>query len=101
REDCGDRGATLLLPRDRFELELFNDSLRCHLTGRNFWTGLWEPAAETGWTWVNGFRLDQDRFQLDHRERPGQCGTLRSSRIIPQDYGLELQWICQREAIKL
>ncbi|NXH35073.1 KLRBC protein, partial [Myiagra hebetior] len=99
QEDCGDRGAMLLLPRDQDELELFNETLQ--KSGRNFWIGLWEPVPGAGWTWMNGSRLDRDWFQLDHRERPGQCGTLRSSTIFPQDCGLELEWICQRQAIKI
>ncbi|NWV94940.1 KLRBC protein, partial [Machaerirhynchus nigripectus] len=99
REDCGGRGATLLLPRDRDELELLNETLQ--KSGRSFWIGLWKPVPGTGWTWLDGSRLDRDRFQLDGTERPGDCGTLRSSRISPQDCGLQLQWICQREATKI
>ncbi|NWW26308.1 KLRB1 protein, partial [Falcunculus frontatus] len=99
REDCGSRGATLLLPRDRDELEQLNETLQ--KSTRLFWIGLWVPAAGTGWTWVNGSRLDRHRFQLDLEERPGQCGTLSAGGIVPGACGTELEWICQREAIKL
>ncbi|NXO72909.1 KRBBB protein, partial [Phainopepla nitens] len=99
REDCGGRGTTLLLPRDRDELELLNGILQ--ESGRSFWIGLWEPVPGTGWTWLNGSRLERPRFQLEVGERPGHCGAIRSGRIIPQDCGFELQWICQREATEL
>ncbi|NXO13262.1 KRBBA protein, partial [Oriolus oriolus] len=99
REDCGDRGATLLLLQDRDELESLNETLQ-KLT-RNFWIGLWEPAPGTGWTWVNGSRLDRDRFQLYLWEGPRQCGTISGDRISSGDCSTELQWICQREATKI
>ncbi|NXU42126.1 KRBBC protein, partial [Drymodes brunneopygia] len=70
-------------------------------SGRNFWIGLWVPAAGKDWTWADGSRPDRDWFQLDLRERPGKCGTIRSSRIIPQECDLKLQWICQKEATEL
>ncbi|NXB34687.1 KRBBA protein, partial [Eulacestoma nigropectus] len=99
REDCGDRGATLLLPRDRDELEFLNETLQKHT--RHFWIGLWVPAAGMGWMWVNGSCLDWDRFQLDLEERPGLCGTIRGSTIIPDNCDLDSQWVSQREATKL
>ncbi|NXB23738.1 KLRBC protein, partial [Rhagologus leucostigma] len=100
REGCGDRGATLLLlPQDRDELEFLCETLqKCTW---HFWIGLWMPAAGMGWTWVNVFRLDQGRFQLDLGERPGLCGMIRGSTIIPDNCDLASQWICQREATKL
>ncbi|NXI77804.1 KRBBA protein, partial [Rhipidura dahli] len=99
REYCGDRGATLLLPRDRDELEHLNEILKN--STRQFWIGLSVPSAAAGWTWVNGSRLDRDRFPLELRERPGHCGTLRGGRISSGPCSTELQWICQREATKL
>ncbi|NXE43378.1 KLRBC protein, partial [Ptilorrhoa leucosticta] len=96
RNDCGDRGATLLLPWDRDELEFLNETLQKHTW--HFWIGLWVPVARRGWMWVNGSR---DRFQLDLGEQPGLCGTTRGSTIIPDNCDLDLQWICQREDTKL
>ncbi|NXA85360.1 KLRBA protein, partial [Melanocharis versteri] len=93
REDCGGRGATLLLPRDRDELEFLNETLQK--------PGLWVPAAGTGWTWVNGSCLDRRRFQLDPGERPGACGAISGNRIIRQECGSASQWICQKKATKL
>ncbi|NXY58636.1 KLRBC protein, partial [Callaeas wilsoni] len=99
QEDCGDWGATLLLPRDRDELEFLNETLQ-KCTG-HFWIGLWVPVAETGWTRVNGSRLDRDGFQLNLGERPGLCGIIKGNSIIPENCDLDSQWICQREATKL
>ncbi|NWI41702.1 KRBBA protein, partial [Picathartes gymnocephalus] len=79
--------------------ELLNETLQ--KPGRYFWIGLWVPTAETGWTWVNGSRLDRDRFQLDLEERPGLCGMIKGNSIIPETCSFESQWICQREATKL
>ncbi|XP_057243946.1 killer cell lectin-like receptor subfamily B member 1B allele A [Malurus melanocephalus] len=98
QEDCGDRGAKLLLPWDRDELEVLNETLQ--KPGRRFWVGLWVPSARVGWTWLNGSRLDRHRFHLDPRETPGFCGTIRGSSIVSQECNTELQWICQREAAK-
>ncbi|NXH98828.1 KRBBA protein, partial [Pachycephala philippinensis] len=99
REDCGGRGATLLLPRDQDELEFLNDTLQ--KSGRSFWIGLWKPAAGTGWTWVNGSRLDRDRFQLELRDGLGDCGTVKGERISSEDCSTELNWICQKEPTKI
>ncbi|NXM42025.1 KRBBA protein, partial [Gymnorhina tibicen] len=97
REDCGDRGATLLLPRDRDELEFLNETLQKPLL--SFWIELWVPAARTGWTWVNGSLLDWDHWtsgsDLD------SVGRSEGSTIIPDNCDLDSQWICQREATKL
>ncbi|NWV73559.1 KLRBC protein, partial [Dasyornis broadbenti] len=79
--------------------EFLNESLQ--KPTRHFWIGLWVPAAGTGWTWVNGSRLDQDQFQVDLEERPGACGTIRGSSTIPDNCDLDSQWIYQKEATKL
>ncbi|NWI45178.1 KLRBC protein, partial [Picathartes gymnocephalus] len=86
----------LLLPPSQ---EFLNESLQKSV--RYYWIGLWVPTAETGWTWVNGSRLDRDRVQLDLGEQPGTCGAIRGNSIIPDNCDLDLQWICQREAMKL
>ncbi|NWV80057.1 KLRB1 protein, partial [Dasyornis broadbenti] len=79
--------------------EFLNESL--HKPACYFWIGLSVPVAGTGWTWVNSSHLDQDQFPLDLKERPGACGAIRCSSIIPGHCDLELRWICQREATKL
>ncbi|NWV11040.1 KRBBA protein, partial [Ptilonorhynchus violaceus] len=94
-EDCGNRGATLLLPWDEDELEIHNETVK--KPTQPFWIRLWVPAVGTGWTWVNGSRLDQDRFQLDLGERPGVCGIIKGNSIIADNCTSELQWICERE----
>ncbi|NXS28859.1 KRBBB protein, partial [Pomatostomus ruficeps] len=99
REDCEARGATLLLPRDRDELELLNETLQ--KPGRSFWIGLWEPAGGSGWTWVNGSGLERHRCPLDIREGPGHCGATNGRAVKAQECGSELQWICQRGATEL
>uniref|UniRef100_A0A8U7NMJ0 Uncharacterized protein n=1 Tax=Corvus moneduloides TaxID=1196302 RepID=A0A8U7NMJ0_CORMO len=45
--------------------------------------------------------LHETLFQLDLRERPGLCGTIRGSTITPENCDLDSQWICRREATKL
>ncbi|NXT63653.1 KLRBC protein, partial [Chaetops frenatus] len=99
QEDCRNRGATLLLLRDRDELELLNETLQKPV--HKSWIGLWVPPDGKGWTWVNGSRLDRNRFQLDLKEQPGLCGMIRRNSIIPETCGFQSQWICQREATKL
>ncbi|NXB24204.1 KRBBA protein, partial [Rhagologus leucostigma] len=85
----------LLLPPSQ---EFLHETLK--KPSRYFWIGLGVPAAGTGWTWVNGSLLDRDRFQPDLGERPGLCGMIRGSTIIPDTCDLASQWICQREATK-
>ncbi|NXB55653.1 KLRBA protein, partial [Struthidea cinerea] len=65
----------------------------------SFWIGLWVPAAGTGWTWVNGSHLDQDRWTSG--SNLDSLGMVRGSTITPENCDLDLQRICQREAIKL
>ncbi|NWW70097.1 KRBBB protein, partial [Climacteris rufus] len=79
--------------------EFLNETLQ--KPTRHFWIGLSVPEAGTGWTWVNGSRLDRDRLQLDLGERPGTCGTLKGTNITADNCDLQLEWICQREATKL
>ncbi|NXC07664.1 KRBBB protein, partial [Orthonyx spaldingii] len=99
REDCGGRGATLLEPWDRDELEFLNETLQ--RSRRNFWIGLWVPAAGTGWTWLNGSHLDRNRFLMDIGGKPGDCGMLSGRSINPQNCSSELHWLCQREVTEL
>ncbi|NXH44622.1 KRBBB protein, partial [Dicaeum eximium] len=99
REDCEDRGSTLLVPWDPDELEFLNKSLQ--KPTRHFWIGLSVPVAGTGWTWENSSDLDQDQLQLDLGERPGACGTLHGNGIYPQNCDTRLQWICQRESVEI
>ncbi|NXY12425.1 KRBBA protein, partial [Pteruthius melanotis] len=99
-DDCGDRGATLLLlPDDPDELELLNETLQ--KSRSYFWIGLWEPVPGTGWTWLNGSRLHRDRFQPDLGENRGQCGAIKGGRIGSETCSSALRWICQREAITI
>ncbi|NWV65135.1 KRBBA protein, partial [Malurus elegans] len=97
QEDCGDRGAELLLPWNQDELEVLNETLQ--KSGRNFWVGLWVPSAGADWMCDPG-SLCICRFQLDPGETPGFCGTIRGSSIVSQECNTALQWICQREAAK-
>ncbi|NWV60306.1 KRBBA protein, partial [Malurus elegans] len=99
REDCRDRGAELLQPRDRDELELVNETLQKPRT--YFWIGLRVPGTGADWTWLNGSSLDRHRFQMDPGERPGKCGTITGNRIISESCSTELRWICQKESTKL
>ncbi|NXC55881.1 KRBBA protein, partial [Aleadryas rufinucha] len=89
-------GSPLLLPPSQ---EFLHETLK--KPARYFCIGLWVPAARTGWTWVNGSLLERDRSQPDLEERPGLCGTIRGSTIIPDNCDLGSQWICRRKAIKL
>ncbi|KAM6326042.1 killer cell lectin-like receptor subfamily B member 1B allele A isoform 2-T2 [Alca torda] len=56
REDCGNRGAELLMLGDQDELDFLNKSLQKRTS--YFWIGL---SAGKGWTWLNGSRLDLSR----------------------------------------
>ncbi|CAN8216798.1 unnamed protein product [Coccothraustes coccothraustes] len=99
REDCRDRGSTLLMSWDQDELEFLNESLQNPT--RHFWIGLSVPAAGTGWTWENGSDLNQEQIHLELGEGPGSCGTLKGNGISPQGCGTRLQWICQKESIQI
>ncbi|KAM7079756.1 killer cell lectin-like receptor subfamily F member 1 isoform 1-T1 [Ciconia maguari] len=68
---------------------------------RYFWIGLSIPSAGKGWTWLNGSRLDQSRFQLSPGEKGRSCGVLREDRISSDNCSSALQWICQKEATQL
>ncbi|NWW78304.1 KRBBA protein, partial [Climacteris rufus] len=93
-EDCGVRGPTLLLPRDRDELEFLNETLQ--KPTRHFWIGLSVSEAGTGCMWVNSSCLHRDQFQLDLGERPRPRGMIKGDRITSESCSTELRWICQR-----
>ncbi|XP_014738760.1 PREDICTED: killer cell lectin-like receptor subfamily B member 1B allele B [Sturnus vulgaris] len=100
REDCGNRGSTLLVPWDQDEMEFLNESLQ--KPTRHFWIGLSVPVAGTGWMWENSSNLDEERLQLDLRKRgPGACGTLKGNGIVSQSCDTRLQWICKRESAEI
>ncbi|XP_072704211.1 killer cell lectin-like receptor subfamily B member 1B allele C isoform X2 [Ciconia boyciana] len=91
KQDCVNRGAELLMPGDQEELK----------PSRYFWIGLSIPSAGKGWTWLNGSRLDQSRFQLSPGDKGRSCGMLREDRISSDNCSSALQWICQKEATQL
>uniref|UniRef100_A0A8B9T2R5 C-type lectin domain-containing protein n=1 Tax=Anas platyrhynchos TaxID=8839 RepID=A0A8B9T2R5_ANAPL len=97
RENCSHQRAQLLVPEDQGEL----------VTGlilkptRYFWIGLSQPSVGMAWTWLDGSRLDQSRFNLSTPNASGACGALREDRIISETCGSALAWICQKEAFFL
>ncbi|NXX74090.1 KRBBC protein, partial [Urocolius indicus] len=99
RQDCVARGAELLLLEDRDELDFVHQMLQS--PSRSFWLGLFLPSAGQGWTWLNGSRLEQSRFQLSPGAEGSACGVLRWDRIVPANCGSRHQWICQRGAVEL
>ncbi|KAM7079716.1 killer cell lectin-like receptor subfamily F member 1 isoform 1-T1 [Ciconia maguari] len=99
KQDCVNRGAELLMPGDQEELGFLNEILQ--KPSRYFWIGLSIPSAGKGWTWLNGSRLDQSRFQLSPGDKGRSCGMLREDRISSDNCSSALQWICQKEATQL
>ncbi|NWS78333.1 KRBBA protein, partial [Crotophaga sulcirostris] len=99
RDDCGSRGAELLMPRDRDELAFVKDFVQN--PARYFWIGLSIPSARKGWTWLNGSSLDWNQFQLTSRDRDRTCGVFRGDRIDSESCSSGLQGICQKEATQL
>ncbi|KAM6326051.1 killer cell lectin-like receptor subfamily B member 1C isoform 2-T2 [Alca torda] len=96
REDCGNRGAELLMLGDQDELDFLNKSLQ--KPTRYFWIGLF---AGKGWTWLNGSRLDPSRFRLSPLAEGGSCGVIKEGRISSEGCASALPWICQKEATQL
>ncbi|KAM6326043.1 killer cell lectin-like receptor subfamily B member 1B allele B isoform 3-T3 [Alca torda] len=96
REDCGNRGAELLMLGDQDELDFLNKSLQKRTS--YFWIGL---SAGKGWTWLNGSRLDLSRFRLSPLAEGGSCGVIKEGRISSEGCGSALPWICQKEATQL
>ncbi|NXB38719.1 KLRD1 protein, partial [Eulacestoma nigropectus] len=94
REDCGNRGSSLLVPWGR-------DELVKEKRTQHFWISLSVPVARTAWMWENGSDLDEDQFQLDLGKRPGACGTFKGNGIDPQNCDTRLQWLCQRESAEI
>ncbi|NXJ72913.1 KRBBA protein, partial [Rostratula benghalensis] len=92
REDCGNRGAELLIPRDQEELDFINITFQ--KPGSYFWIGLF---AGKGWTWVNGSCLDLSHPWAEN----GSCGIIREGRISSYRCRSTLQWICQKQATQL
>ncbi|XP_072703957.1 killer cell lectin-like receptor subfamily B member 1B allele B [Ciconia boyciana] len=99
KQDCVNRGAELLMPGDQEELRFLNEILQ--KPSRYFWIGLSIPSAGKGWTWLNGSRLDQSRFQVSPGDKGRSCGMLREDRISSDNCSSALQWICQKEATQL
>ncbi|XP_072704164.1 killer cell lectin-like receptor subfamily B member 1B allele B [Ciconia boyciana] len=99
KQDCVNRGAELLMPGDQEELRFLNEIVQ--KPSRYFWIGLSIPSAGKGWTWLNGSRLDQSRFQLSPGDKGRSCGMLREDRISSDNCSSALQWICQKEATQL
>ncbi|XP_075382175.1 killer cell lectin-like receptor subfamily F member 1 [Mycteria americana] len=99
KQDCVKRSAELLMPGDQEELGFLNEILQ--KPNRYFWIGLSIPSAGKGWTWLNGSRLDQSRFQLSPGDKGRSCGVLREDRISSDNCSSALQWICQKEATQL
>uniref|UniRef100_A0A663F6P7 C-type lectin domain-containing protein n=1 Tax=Aquila chrysaetos chrysaetos TaxID=223781 RepID=A0A663F6P7_AQUCH len=94
REDCVKRGAELLMPQDQ-------DELGQGFPRGYFWIGLSIPPGGKGWTWLNGSRLDQSRFQLSPWDEGRSCGVVREDRISSDSCSAGLQWICRKEATQL
>ncbi|XP_075268233.1 LOW QUALITY PROTEIN: killer cell lectin-like receptor subfamily B member 1B allele A [Opisthocomus hoazin] len=98
RDDCGNRGAELLMPGDRDELGYVQEMVQ--KSSRYFWIGLSVPSGGQGWTWLNGSRLDPSRFQLDGDEGRA-CGVLKGDSISSESCTSASQWICQKGATQL
>uniref|UniRef100_A0A8C3BP89 C-type lectin domain-containing protein n=1 Tax=Cairina moschata TaxID=8855 RepID=A0A8C3BP89_CAIMO len=99
REKCSHQRAQLLVPEDQGELDFLNQVIQ--KPTRYFWIGLSQPSVGMGWTWLDGSRLDQSRFNLSTPNASGACGALREDRIISETCGSALAWICQKEAVLL
>ncbi|XP_068520292.1 killer cell lectin-like receptor subfamily B member 1B allele C isoform X3 [Anas acuta] len=99
RENCSHQRAQLLVPEDQGELDFLNRVIQ--KPTRYFWIGLSQPSVGMAWTWLDGSRLDQSRFNLSTPNASGACGALREDRIISETCGSALAWICQKEAVLL
>uniref|UniRef100_A0A493T5C6 C-type lectin domain-containing protein n=1 Tax=Anas platyrhynchos platyrhynchos TaxID=8840 RepID=A0A493T5C6_ANAPP len=97
RENCSHQRAQLLVPEDQGELDFLNRVIQ--KPTRYFWIGLSQPSVGMAWTWLDGSRLDQSRFNLSTPNASGACGALREDRIISETCGSALAWICQKEAV--
>ncbi|EOA93409.1 Killer cell lectin-like receptor subfamily F member 1 [Anas platyrhynchos] len=98
-ENCSHQRAQLLVPEDQGELDFLNRVIQ--KPTRYFWIGLSQPSVGMAWTWLDGSRLDQSRFNLSTPNASGACGALREDRIISETCGSALAWICQKEAVLL
>uniref|UniRef100_A0A8B9V454 C-type lectin domain-containing protein n=1 Tax=Anas zonorhyncha TaxID=75864 RepID=A0A8B9V454_9AVES len=99
RENCSHQRAQLLVPEDQGELDFLNRVIQ--KPTRYFWIGLSQPSVGMAWTWLDGSRLDESRFNLSTPNASGACGALREDRIISETCGSALAWICQKEAVLL
>ncbi|NXT35534.1 KRBBA protein, partial [Pelecanoides urinatrix] len=99
KRDCVNRGAELLMPADWDELGFVKEMVEKPTS--YFWIGLSLPSSRKGWTWLNGSRLDQSRFQLSSWDESRTCGVLRGDRIGSDSCSSALEWICQKEATGL
>ncbi|NWQ84929.1 KRBBB protein, partial [Columbina picui] len=98
REDCASRGAELLMSEDQDELNFLNQ-----IIGKPksyFWIGLSFSSTVKDWIWLNGSRLDRDRFWLSTWYKD-TCGALRGNRIVSAYCSSSCKWICQKEANQL
>ncbi|NXT96569.1 KRBBB protein, partial [Anhinga rufa] len=98
RQECVNRSAELLMLEDQDELDFIKETVQ--KPGSYLWIGLSLHATRKGWTWLNGSRLDQSRFQLSSRNK-NSCGAIKGGTIIPESCSSGLQWICQKEATPL
>ncbi|NWH47655.1 KRBBA protein, partial [Fregata magnificens] len=99
KQDCVNRSAELLMPGDQDELGFIKEMVQKPTS--YFWIGLSLPSAGKGWTWLNGSRLDQSRFQLTPWDKGRSCGVVREDVISSDSCSSGLQWICQKEATQL
>ncbi|NXC77226.1 KRBBB protein, partial [Anhinga anhinga] len=98
QQDCVNRSAELLMLEDQDELDFIKEMVQ---KPRNyFWIGLSLPSAWKGWTWLNGSRLDQSRFQLSSGGK-SSCGAIRGDTILADGCSSGLPWICQKGATQL
>ncbi|NWQ84997.1 KLRB1 protein, partial [Columbina picui] len=98
RGDCASRRAELLMSEDQDELDFLKKIIG--KPSSYFWIGLSFSSTVKAWTWLNGSRLDLNRFRLTTGYED-TCGALRGKSISSAHCSTPCQWICQKEATQL